>query len=474
MSIRLRLAVVFALASAILFAFGGWLFVTVLSSSLMSSIDSQLAAQAAQASQYLSSSSPATAPATTATNPPEYMIQLVDQTGQVRAASEEAGNRPILSRADLNRARNGQIFVTRERGGEHERVLAEPFTTRSGWVAVAGVSLQSFDRTINRVVGELAAGGSVFVAIAALGAYGLATAALRPVERLRREVAALSERDSPSVVGVPRTRDEIAALAQTMNDLLQRLQRALERERNLVADASHELRTPFAVLRGELELASRPGRSREELLAAVTSASEEAARLTRLADDLLLLTRSDQGQLPLRVEPTDVARLLSDSAERAASRARAAQVTCRVQALTGLSARLDPDRIRQALDNLVDNALRFAPAGSEILLSARVLGRDLAIEVADDGSGFPPEFLPHAFERFRRPDASRSRGNGGAGLGLAIVKAIAVAHGGQAMASNLPGSGACVRLKLPQVVGGGGGGGGRSEGVGAENPIHGL
>jgi signal transduction histidine kinase len=452
MSIRLRLAVVFALASAILLALGGWLFVTILSSSLLASIDSQLGAQAAQASRYSSSFSPARPPGPVASNPPEYAVQLIDQSGRVRAASQEAGRGPVLSSAELKRARLGQIILTQERGGETERVLAEPSNAGSGWVAVAGVSLESFDGTINRVITELTIGGSVFVVVAAFGAYALAAAALKPVERLRREVAAVSERDSPSTVTVPGTRDEIASLAETMNDLLQRLQQALERERNLVADASHELRTPFAVLQGELELAMRPGKSREDLLAAVTSASEEAARLTRLANDLLLLNRSDQGQLRLRLEPTDVGKLMTESAERAATRARDARVDCKVEVPSKLKASLDPDRIRQAVDNMVDNALRFAPAGTEVLISAHAVGGSLVVEVDDEGTGFPPAFLPHAFERFRRPDAGRSRGDGGTGLGLAIVKAIAVAHGGTAMASNLPGGGASVRIELPGLL----------------------
>ena len=450
MSIRLRLTVVFAVAAAIVFALGGWLFVTVLSSSLTASIDSQLATQAAQASGYLSSGSTGPA-APVAINPPQYSVQLIDPAGRVRAASEEAGNRPVISSAELTRARTGPVLVTQEHDGEHQRVLAEPFAARSGWVTVVGVSLESFDRTVSRVTVELAIGGSVFVVAAALGAYGLATAALGPVERLRREVAALSELGGASAVGVPATRDEIAALAETMNDLLGRLHDALRRERNLVADASHELRTPFAVLQGELELALRPGRDREELLAAIASASVEAGRLSRLANDLLLLARMDQGEMPLRRQPTDVARLLTESAERGAGRAAAATVTISVDA-PELEANLDPDRIRQAVDNLVDNALRFAPARSEIRLAASVVGDDLAIEVADHGPGFDPAFLPHAFERFRRPDASRSRDEGGSGLGLAIVNAIARSHGGSAAAANRPGGGASVRLRLPGAV----------------------
>jgi two-component system, OmpR family, sensor kinase len=145
--------------------------------------------------------------------------------------------------------------------------------------------------------------------------------------------------------------------------------------------------------------------------------------------------------------------LLRAGVERASGRAGPAGVTYRVDVPDGgVVASVDPDRMSQALDNLVDNALRFAPTGTEIVLSARADGTDLIVEVTDDGSGFAAEFLPHAFERFRRPDASRSRGDGGAGLGLAIVRAIALAHGGTAVADNRPDGGARVRLVLPGAV----------------------
>jgi two-component system, OmpR family, sensor kinase len=148
----------------------------------------------------------------------------------------------------------------------------------------------------------------------------------------------------------------------------------------------------------------------------VRNAAAEAERLTRLTGDLLLLARNDEDQLSLRLERTDVRLLLESSAGHAASRLAAADVTCRVDAEPGLSASLDSDRIRQAIDNLLDNGLRFAPGGSVIVLAARADGTDLAIEVRDDGPGFPADFLPHAFERFRRPGSGRSRGDGGAGL----------------------------------------------------------
>ncbi|HEX6878606.1 MAG TPA: HAMP domain-containing sensor histidine kinase [Nocardioidaceae bacterium] len=464
MSIRLRLAVVFAVASAVVFALGSWLFVTELSSSLQGSIDSQLAIQLAQAPRYLPASG-AVAPGAGGPAPGEYVVQVIDSAGRVRGASADAGATPMLSAAELRQAQNSRVLRTISAGGERERVMAAPLKHHPGWVALASVSLEALDSTLSHVTRALLIAGAVLVAGAGLGAYVLARAALSPVERMRREVAALSEREDAPGVRVPQTRDEIAALATTMNQLLSRLRGALARQRTLVADASHELRTPFAVLRGELELASRPGRSREELAAAVARASEEAARLARLTEQLLFLARSDEDRITPRRERTNLRLLLTRSADHAATRARSADVWCQVDSPTDLAADVDPDRIGEAVDNLIDNALRFAPAGTAIVISARAVGRDLAIEVADSGPGFPAQFLPHAFERFARPDSSRARSDGGAGLGLAIVSAIAQAHGGRAEARNRPEGGAVVRLELPGTVDPGPPG--RTEGAGS-------
>jgi two-component system, OmpR family, sensor kinase len=451
MSIRLRLAVVFTMAAAILFALGSWLFVTELSSSQLGSIDAQLGARLTQASRYVPARGGA-APAAGSPAPGEYVVQVIDAAGRVRGASADAGNTPMLSAAELSQARQQRLVLVKNDEGERERLIAAPLAARTGWVAVAGVSLEAFDGTLSDVSRSLLIAGAVFVAAAGLGAYGLARAALSPVERLRRQVAALSERDEAPGVQVPRTRDELAALATTMNELLSRLRRALSRQRALVADASHELRTPFAVLRGELELAARPGRSREELAEAVARASEEVARLARITEQLLFLARSDEARIAPRLRRTDMRLLLARSVEQAAARASAASVSCEAQAAAGLAADLDPDRVREAVDNLVDNALRFAPAGTSIVLAARAAGPDLIIEVRDHGPGFPAEFLPHAFERFTRPDTGRARSGGGAGLGLAIVNAIAQAHGGRATALNPPEGGAKVAIELPGAL----------------------
>ena len=439
MPIRLRLAVAFALAAAAVFALGGWLFASGLSSAQLRTIDSQLTVQLAQAGR----SQPAGG----------YLTQVIDPAGRVRSASAEAGNAALVTASQLSQARQGPIWLTRTVDEEGTRIAAAPLAGRPGWVAVAAGSLETYDATQSQVARELAIGGAVFTAVAGLGAYWLARAALSPVERLRRQVAGISERGGVSGVEVPPTRDEVAALAGTMNDLLGRLQRALARQRAFVADASHELRNPLAVLQGELELAARPGRGLPELTAAVRDAKAEAERLSRLTADLLLLARSDEDRLSLRLERTDIGALLTASAGLAGSRLAAAGLSCRVDVPSGTYADVDPDRIRQAVDNLIGNALRFAPGGSAVVLTARATGTDLDIEVSDDGPGFPAGFLPRAFERFARPDSSRSRGDGGTGLGLAIVRAIAVAHGGVATAANKPGGGAVVAQHLPGAAG---------------------
>ena len=471
MSIRLRLAAVFAIAAAILFTLGSLLFVAKLSASLLGTIDAQLTAQLDRAGRYAPPSADAAhrspAPGSPARPslaranledgagsplPGEYVVQVIDPTGRVRGGSTDAGTTPILSAAELSQARTQRIVLTTSDEGERERLIAAPLPQHPGWVAVAAVSLEGFNGTRSDVTRQLIIGGIVFVAAAGLGGYGLARAALSPVERMRREVASVSAGNPAPGIQVPRTRDEIAALATTMNELLSRLQTAVSQQRTLVADASHELRTPFAVLRGELELA-RPGRSRDELAAAVGHATEEVTRLARITEQLLFLARADEDKIPHQLAPTNIAELLTHSAEHAASRARAAGVSCQVNAPAGLVATVDPDRVREAVDNLVDNALRFAPTGTPIVLSASTNGQDLLIEVSDSGPGFPPGFLPHAFQRFARPAGSgRARSEGGAGLGLAIVSAIARAHGGWASVANQPGGGAVTALQLPGTV----------------------
>jgi signal transduction histidine kinase len=259
---------------------------------------------------------------------------------------------------------------------------------------------------------------------------------------MRRRAAEISEREPGRRLPVPPADDEIGRLGRTLNEMLERLEAAFARERTFVADASHELRTPLAILKTELELAQRSARSPEELEAALRSATEETDRLARLAEDLLVIARSDQGRLPIRRSRVGVSELLERVTRRFARQAERAGVELRVEAAAGLVADVDEVRMEQALANLVDNALRYGAGPVE--LGARNSGGALELSVRDHGPGFPPELLAHAFERFTRGDAGRS--TAGAGLGLAIVEAIAGAHDASVSAANVDGGGAQVTI----------------------------
>jgi signal transduction histidine kinase len=297
---------------------------------------------------------------------------------------------------------------------------------------------------LHRFSRELMIAGPLAVLLASLAGYALAAAALRPVETMRRRAARVTP-DAAGALPVPRARDEISRLAVTLNDMLSRLHGALEHERRFVADASHELRTPVALLRTELELALRRPRSADELKAALRSALEETERLSRLADDLLLLARAEEGSLPLRAQRVELAPVFQNVVRRFAARAHESGRDVRADA-TAAVVDADPARLEQALDNLVDNALAYG--AGEIALLAESVDGAVKVHVVDRGPGINDAFVGRAFERFSRADEARARG--GAGLGLSIVQLIATAHGGGVGAGNRPGGGADVWFTLPR------------------------
>jgi signal transduction histidine kinase len=266
---------------------------------------------------------------------------------------------------------------------------------------------------------------------------------------MRRRASVISAMTPGRRLPVPAARDEISALAVTLNDMLGRLEDALDHERRFVADASHELRTPLALLRAELELALRRPRSRPELEDAVRSAAAGTERLTRLAEDLLLIARSDQGGIPLRREPVGAVALFEAVRDRFAL--RAATVDRKIEVDRSVDGNLDADplRLEQALGNLVDNAL--VHGGGAVRLWARAHDDVIELHVCDEGEGFPAEFLNRAFDRFSRADDART--TAGTGLGLSIVALIARAHGGDAQARNTPAGGADVWLTVPVRAG---------------------
>jgi two-component system, OmpR family, sensor kinase len=372
------------------------------------------------------------------------LAQVVDARGHVVAGTPSAGTRLLLRADELRQAHRGRIVRDR---GERLRLLAEPVGT-GGRVVVVAASLPERERALDTLTGALLIGGPLALVLAAGAGYALAAGALRPVEAMRRRAATISAADPGAQLPLPEADDEIRRLGATLNEMLARLAAARGRERAFVADASHELRTPLAILKGELELASAGDPDRAELQRVVRSATEETDRLVALAEDLLALARLDEGTLAVRPEPLAAAEVMHRVAASFGPRAAGEGRAVTVEGPADLIAFADGDRLRQALANLVDNALRYG-AGT-VSIAARSTDEGVELHVRDEGTGFPPDYVPRAFDRFARPDGERRPG---AGLGLAIVAAIATAHGGSAHAGAGANGGADVWIALPTRTG---------------------
>lgn len=379
----------------------------------------------------------------------ESFAQVLGERGEIVDATPGLDARPLLTPGELARASRGTIVVERDylpEADEPVRLLASPVDAQGERiVVVVGASVDDQEAALGGLRTQLLIGGPLALLVASIAGYLLAAAALRPVESMRRRAAEISTTATGQQLPVPPARDEIHRLGETLNEMLARLEDALARERRFVADASHELRTPLALMKTELELALRRTRSQAELEDAIRSAAEETDRLSQLAEDLLVIARSEQGELPLRTEDVAVGQLLDAVAERFASRARDSGRTIVVVPSPPTAVHGDALRLEQALGNIVENALRHG--SGPVRLRAEQRNGVVELHATDDGTGFPPEFLPRAFERFSRAD--EARGRGGTGLGLAIVDVIARAHGGSAQAANRPEGGADVWLALP-------------------------
>jgi signal transduction histidine kinase len=379
----------------------------------------------------------------------ESFAEVLDANGGVSDSSLEIGRRVLLSRPELRRALREPVFLDRGPlpGLEgSSRLLAAPVRARGRRaVVVVGTTTASRDESLTDLAQLLLLGGPVALLLASLAAYGVAAAALKPVEEMRARAAEISAARPDRRLPVPPRDDEVARLGKTLNEMLERLGEALEHERTFVADASHELRTPLAILRTELELALAKGRSPEELHEALASAAEEADRLNQLSEDLLTIAQTEGGELPIRYEEVALGDALERVARRFARRSAEGGREISITGADGLALRADALRLEQAIGNMVDNALRYG--AGPVVLACRKSGEEVEIHVLSEGAGFPEEFVEHVFERFSR--AAASKGESGSGLGLSIVQTVARAHGGEAFAANREEGGTDVWLRLP-------------------------
>jgi two-component system, OmpR family, sensor kinase len=371
----------------------------------------------------------------------ESFDQLLSRDGTVLRQTPGLPPGPLLTARQLAGLHGPHFYQRSVHGVEDDaRLLAVPLTGADR-AKILLVGATTADRTdaLRQLSSGLIGGGAVSIALASLAGWFVAGLTLRPVERMRRQASAITASDLDQRLEVPSSRDELQRLAATLNDMLARLDQAVGAEDRFLERASHELRTPLAALQAELELAASRPRSPAELTSSLASAADETDRIVHLANDLLSRARSRQGVLPVRRENTDLQAFLSTAVER--FRSRAMTRTQRISvAATSRSVWIDPVRLRQALDNLIDNALRHAPDGGTIEVVGQADDHDTWITVRDNGPGFPPTVL------------TQTADSGGPGLGLQIVKTVAAGHDGTIQLSNDAATGAVVTMRLRNVT----------------------
>ena len=284
--------------------------------------------------------------------------------------------------------------------------------------------------------------------VACLGGYWLSSRALRPVDEITTVARSIGVQNLSQRIAVPRTGDELARMAQTWNDVLERLDVAVQRIRQFTSDASHELRTPLALIRATAELALRRERDPEGYRNSLRQIEHEAEHMTALTESLLTLARADSDGLGMTMQSTDLSELIHSAVQQYAALAIEKGVTLRAAATQPpVRAAADASGIRRILSILVDNALKHTPAGGTVTVSAAAGAARVTLTVEDTGEGIPAAALPHIFERFYRADPARGGGSG-FGLGLSIAQAIAQAHGSAITVSSTPGAGAHFSLSL--------------------------
>ena len=443
--VRARSTLAAVLVVAVALASGGVTLVLILQVTLTNSVEQSVLQRARDvAAQIVSKNVDAATPTIDAAPGDGTLVQLVDSSGAVVASSTSiAGERAIVTKTvagpEPTTAELRLPFI------DNEAYLVASITVRSGGTFVTVVTAQSLVQVqrVNGLVAWLLLLGSPLL----LAAVGTVTwfavgRSLHSVDRIRERVETIGASDLHERVPVPVAKDEVGALANTMNRMLARLETSAATQRRFIADASHELRSPLTSMRASLDVARSIG-GNEAWAEAESVLSDEVDRMTRLVSDLLLLAKADEGAMPLHRTYVDLDDLVANEARRLRSQT-ALNVITRIEPVQVVA---DPERLAQALRNLVDNSVRFA--AREIHLSVAATSDGALMTVEDDGPGIPPADRESVLGRFVRLDDHRARDHGGAGLGLSIANEIAGLHGGKILVGTSSMGGAQMSVLVP-------------------------
>lgn len=343
-------------------------------------------------------------------------------------------------------------------GAEEEdewRVLSQPVLDSNGqvigWVQAAR-SMLTVTESIQDLREQLLLGIPLLLLLAGLGGYFLAGRALHPIARITHTAQEITLQDLSRRLAYTGSLDEIGELAKTFDQMLERLESSFERERRFIGDAAHELRTPLTVLKGQIEVTLQKRRNPAEYEGKLQELLVQVDRLIHLSNALLFLSRSDQNQLSFHPYSVNLKEMLDVLVEQFQPLAAEKNLKITANVADGLHAHGDKDHLIRLFMNLLENGMKYTPAGGEITVTASQADPAIHVTIHNTGLTIPPEHLPHLFERFYRVDADRSSQTGGSGLGLAIAHEIVRMHAGEISVASEPGQGVKFTIYLPRSV----------------------
>ena len=391
--------------------------------------------------------------------PGASVIAILEQT-EVLAASSPIPGKELQSQAAqfLRESSSDAVWALPHWGDNGARGAAHQFT-RAGQSYIAA-AIEPVDSNIQQLRVLRQALWFILpplLALAGLGGYLLTRRGLAPLGAMVEQSRKITGESLNTRLQVGHAAEELHALAISFNELLSRLDQSFESMRRFVQDASHEIRTPLAVIRGEADVALANDRSSAEYKESLTIIQEESRRLSRLVEDLLNLARADAGRVQLRTQQLYINELLADCCRSLQPLAAARKIQLECSAGEDVAIDGDEELLRRMVCNLIDNAIRYTPAGGKVSAAIEADGPEVRVRVADNGVGISPEAAGHVFERFYRVDQARSRQKsetlpGGFGLGLSIVKWIADAHHAAVELSSQPGAGSTFTVRLPRTT----------------------
>jgi heavy metal sensor kinase len=381
-----------------------------------------------------------------------YFDMIVPPYSQDLRPPSRSGKLPLSPKAQENALKGFPTFETMEGLAPYPvRILTMPVIEGGRVVSLVqvGMSLEMSFRTQRRFLLTMAVLLPIGLLLSAGGGWLLAHRALKPVDRMAETARRISAEHLAARLEDTGANDELNRLAHTLNAMLERLDASFHQIRQFSADASHELQTPLTILKGEIEVALRTLRDPGEYQRVLKSALEEIDRLTRLVEGLLLLARADAGVLRMDHQSVDLAQTVEDVYRQAKILADSRNIHLLLGEMEPLSIQGDYERLRRVLLNLVDNGIKYTPAGGRVTLSLQRQGQWASFQVADSGIGLSPEDRTRIFERFYRSAEARSQGEGGSGLGLCIARSIVEAHDGKVQVESTPGQGSTFTVLLP-------------------------